>query len=137
MRKTARKISTRTAALLLFVAILGTALALTITPFQIEKINLFGTQIQDTDFSLQEYNTKVKGKNRVDITLTIKNEDTAPHFANVTVQLLDTAGDVILEQTAATGEVLGGDSWTHTFVFQQTGLVEAYDSSLVIIDQSS
>ena len=126
------------AAILVVASCFATAAALTIYSTQVERINIWGGQIQDTDFSITELSTKIKGKHRIDISITIKNEDaTNVHSANVTIQLLDSNGDILVEQTVSTGDVAAGGTWSYTFNFHQTNLVSQYDSPFVIIRQTS
>jgi hypothetical protein len=104
---------------------------------QIEKINIWGGQIQDTNFDVTGIDTKVKGPNKIEITLTLKNLDTTAHSATVTLQLLDSNGNVIVENTQQTGSVAGGAEWTYTFSFTQSNLVSAYDRPFLQVKQTS
>ena len=122
--------------LLLLVSTGSTAAALLINTFN-EKISIYSGQVQDSDFQITALETKIKGRNRVDVSLTLKNGDSAnAHSADVTVQLLDSNGDVLLEQTENTGNVEASGTWTHTFTFTQQGLVSQYDSTFIVIKQT-
>jgi len=128
---------------LVLISTVGTAYALTIIALQIERINIWEGQYQDTDFTITAFKTRLIGKNRVWIRITIKNNDVNVHSANVTVQLLDSSGNLIniggqdMEQYALTGDVAGGDTWTHLFRFYATDLVSQYNSPFIIIEQQS
>ena len=56
--------------------------------------------------------------------------------ANVTVQLLNSTGDVLVEQTASTGDVSAGGTWSYTFRFHQTNLVANVNEPFVVIKQT-
>jgi hypothetical protein len=115
---------------------IGTVTALTILALQIEKINIWGGRYQDTDFAVVNFETKIKGPHKIEITVTLKNTDTATHSGDVTVQLLDMNGDIILEQTQNTGDVAGGETWSYTFTFRQDNLVEQYDRPFLVVRQT-
>jgi hypothetical protein len=132
-----REVPVWVAVLLMVLAICVTAYALTIRALQIEKINVWGGQIQDTNFDVTGIDTKFKGPNKVEVTLTLKNLDTAAHSATVTLQLLDSNGNVIVEDTQQTGNVAGGAEWTYTFSFTQPSLVSAYDRPFLQVKQLS
>jgi hypothetical protein len=104
---------------------------------QIEKISIWGGQIQDTNFALVNIDTKVKGPHRIDIDLELANTDSAPHSARVTLQLLDSGGNVIAEATQLTGTVAGGAHWTTTFTFTATNIVSSYDRPFLVVKQLS
>ena len=131
---------------IVLIVLLGTNVAivaaLTIYALTVQKINLFGGQYQDTQFSITSWDTKIKGKNKVTVDVTVKNTDSSAHVADVTVQLLDSSGNIIniggdMESTQSTGSLAGGASVTLTFTFMGTGLVSQYDSPLVIVKQTS
>ena len=118
-------------------SIVSTAAALTIYMLTIEEIDLWGGQYQHTKFTVTSFETKIKGKNKVEITLTLKNTGSQTHSATVTMQLLESNGDVILESEANTGDISGGDSWTYKFTFYQKDLVSQYDQPFLVIEQTS
>jgi len=121
---------------ILVLSLVSTATALTVQSMS-EKMNIWSGTTQNTNFGLTQLEAKIKGKNKVDIKVALLNTDTAAHSANVTIQLLDSSGDVILEQDATTGSVNGGASWTSTLSFTQAGLVSQYSEALVIVKQTS
>lgn len=136
-RKGVRTISLRLAALLMILAVAGTAFAVTQTSLSTEFFELWQSQSQATDFTVTDFTFTPSGDNNVTIDLTLHNDDTIAHFANVTVQLLNSTGDVILEATQATGSVAGGADLPMTFNFSQTGLVADYEKSQIVVVQSS
>ena len=89
----------------------------------------------------QPSNTTVNGDDEVVIGVTVKNNDGASaHFANVTVKLLDAAGDLAdpaASITKAMGSVAASGTSADTWTFSITGIVAAYTDVLIIIDQSS
>lgn len=113
------------------------ASGLIIYTFAVQKIELWEGQVQDTDFSVTRFDIKIQGKNRVGVFLELTNIDAATHSANVTLQLLDSLGNVIVEDYALTGDVAGAGTWSHNFAFMQNGLVEQYTSHFMVIDQIS
>lgn len=118
--------------------IAGTAAALTLTSLDTQQISLFDSQTADSNFNIQSYDTKVKGKEKVDVDLTLKNTDTnASHRANVTVELLDASGTTLDNATKATGSVAADDTIDMTFSFQQSGLAEDYEETFIVVDDSS
>lgn len=122
---------------LLFSSIVITASALTIKTLLVEKINVWGGMIQDTQFNVVSLETKIKGPNKIEIILTIKNDDSSPHSAIVTVQLLDNGNNIIQEETKGTGNVIGGGNWSETYSFLKTDLVSEYSRPFVVIKQLS
>jgi len=99
----------------------------------VERVGLWRGIVVAPHFTLVELSTTIKGLNRVDVRVTLRNTDTAVHSANVTVQLLDKDGEVVAEQYQLTGDVPGGAEWTHVFVFKEKGIVERYDSVFVVV----
>lgn len=136
-QKRKRTISVRLASVLLVLAVAGTAVALTQTTLPAELLDLWNTQYQPTDFTLTAFDTKPQGANKLTIDITLTNTDVAPHYANVTLYLLNSTGDEILNQTVATGAVAAAGTWINSFVFNQAGIVNDYEGSLVVVDQSS
>jgi hypothetical protein len=86
------------------------ATALTILSLPIQKVRLWSGQVIGTDFTITEFKVKYKGSNKIVVTVTLKNEGTSPHSAEVTVQLLDSQGNVILEGTKTTENVTAGSA---------------------------
>jgi hypothetical protein len=117
--------------------------AITIYLSTFERINLFAGVYQNTDFTILSQDTSFKGKNGVTIKLTLKNIDSAIHSADVTVQLLDSSGDIItigsveMSDMLQTGSVAGLGTVVLTYNFRETGLVALFDSQFIIIKQVS
>ena len=122
-------------ALLLAASIVSTAAALTIRVLQIERINVWSGQIQDTDFTITGIETKIKGKHQIEITLTIKNNDESnQHTGEIVVQLLDRNGEVIVDGTANL-QVEAKGTMTQKFKFHKENLVNQYAQLMVVITQ--
>jgi hypothetical protein len=101
----------------------------------VERLGLWRGVVVSPHFTLVELSTTIRGLNRVDVRVTLKNADTAVHAANVTVQLLDRDGEVVAEQYQLTGDVPGGAEWGYVFVFREKKIVERYDSVLIVVRQ--
>ena len=86
-------------------------------------------------FTVTELSTTIRGLNRVDVKVTLRNTDTNTHSANVTVQPLDANGDVVAEAFQLTGDVAGNSDWSYVFAFKAKDIAKSYDSVLVIVKQ--
>ena len=125
-------------AILLAVSFVSTAVALTVNSLNSQRISLWSGNVQDTDFSVTNYDVQHKGKNKVNLLLDLTNTDPGnAHQANVTVQLLNSNGDVLIEETQQTGSVTASGTWSTTFVFAQTDIVSQYDNVFIEIKQTS
>jgi len=124
--------------LILSASIVATISIVTLAP---EKVNIFTGQVEDTDFVVDAVISKPLGRNIVILSVKLRNTDSITHTANVTVQLLNSTGDVIeidgvlMEQTKQV-EALGGDTVILIFKFKATGLVEKYETYQIIIYQT-
>jgi len=123
--------------LVLLVASSAFATALTIMSLPTQRVGLWSGQVAGTDFTITDFHVKYKGPHKIVVTVTVKNTDSKTHSAEVTVQLLDSQGNVILEETKATGDVKGKETWTGEYVFVKTNLVSEYDRPFVVIEQLS
>ncbi len=136
-----RAISLKLAALLAGLAVAGTASALTINALTNETFTVFEYTNDGSDFSVTAFNTTINGEDEVVIGVTVKNNDGASaHFANVTVKLLDAAGDLAdpaASITQATGSVAASGTSADDWTFSITGIVAAYTDVIIIVDQSS
>jgi hypothetical protein len=120
--------------LLVFSVAIGVALTVLI---KVERIGLWQGVVEAPHFTVTELSTTIKGLNRVDVRVALKNTDANTHSANVTVQLLDSNGDVVAEQWVLTGDVAGGAEWSYVFTFREKGIVKSYESALVIVKELS
>jgi hypothetical protein len=120
--------------LLVFSVVTGFALAVLI---KVERIGIWQGVVESPRFVVTEISTTIKGLNRVDVKVVLKNTDTNTHSANVTVQLLDSNGDVVVEAFQLTGDVAGGAEWSYVFVFKEKDIVKRYVSTLVIVKELS
>ncbi len=131
-------VSVRVAVLLSVLAVAGTAFALTQTTLTTEFLEIFTTQYANTDFSIASFDTKPQGNNKLTIDITFDNSDAVnPHFANVTVNLINATGDEFLNLTLATGSVAASGSVALSFVFNQAYVVPNYQDSQILVAQSS
>jgi hypothetical protein len=115
---------------LLVVAAVAGAVAIQVV---VERVGLWRGVVVASHFTLVELSTTIRGLNRVDVKVTLKNTDASTHSANVTVQLLDKDGEVIAELYQLTGDVVGGAEWSYVFVFKEKNIVESYDSVFVVV----
>jgi len=113
------------------------ATALVIMSLPTQRVGLWSGQVAGTDFTITEFDVKYKGPHKMVVTVTVKNAGSEAHSAEVTVQLLDSQGNVILEETKATGDVAAGGTWIGEYVFVKTDLVSEYDRPFVVIEQLS
>ncbi|MFQ5874422.1 MAG: hypothetical protein ACE5JL_11565 [Dehalococcoidia bacterium] len=121
--------------LLVGLAIAATAVALVTSGVTIQKLSLFETRFEDTDFGLTELELEFEGKNEIEVSLVLTNTDSTSHEAEVTVQILDAGGDVILRETQSAGTVSPGADWAGEFVFIGLDLVDLFDNVFVVVDQ--
>jgi len=122
----------------LVIGSVGVVAGLSMTSLSPEKIELWNSQAQDTDFNIQTSDTDVKGQDRIDVSTEIKNQDTSSaHEADVTVQLLDTNGDVLRDETKPTGSVSADSSKKLTYQFTKSGLANDYEETFIIVNQTA
>lgn len=139
-RVRARTISLKLASLLVVLAVAGTALALTINPIASEDFTFYDISNTPGDFAVTATSWDIIDKNSIDISVTVTNGDAVnAHYANVTVMLLDGAGDLVASGslTIATGEVPGGAPDVNVFSYNVAGIVASFESIFIAIDQSS
>ncbi len=133
-----KKVSLRLATLLVSLAVAGTAYALTQTTLTAEQIEIFKTQTLGTDFTVSSFTSNPSGTRKIKIELNLTNDDTVnPHQANVTVNILNSAGDEIANGTKATGSVAASGWVFLSFNFNQANLVADYESAQIVVKQSS
>ena len=130
-----RVVSLWVVVLIVILAVAATGVAILTTNASIQKLSLFQTTFEDTDFVLTELEIEIEGKNQIEVELVLNNTDSISHEAEVTVQILDAGGDVILRETRSTGTVSAGDEWEAEFVFIGADLVDHFDSVFIIVDQ--
>ena len=122
----------------LVIGSVGVVAGLSMTSLSPEKIELWDSQAQDTDFNIQTSDTDVKGKDRIDVSIELKNQDTSSaHEADVTVQLLDANGDVLREETTPTGSVSADSTVKSTYQFTKSNLANDYEETFIIVNQTA
>lgn len=118
----------------------GTATALTVETqtLDTERISLFSGQTGDSDLTIQAYDVQVKGKERIDVRVTIQNpsQSQAPHRGKVTVQLLDPRDEVIAKTTKATQSLDPDETQRLRYRFTGPDLVESYEETFIVVDQT-
>lgn len=125
-------------AIIIVVTLLGSATAMQIYALSIEKVSLFGGQTQSSEFTIMTEQTDFHGMNKIVIKLSIKNTDTVnSHSANVTVYLLDSNSNNIMNISEQTGVVSAGSTISLTFDFVQTGITSQFSSSFIQIKDTS
>ena len=121
--------------LLLATSLVWTAAAFTIRALQVERINVWSGQIQDTDFTITGIETKIKGKHRIEIIVSIKNNDELNrHIGEIAIRLLDSDGEVIVDGTANL-QIEANGTITQKFKFHKHDLVSQYSQLIVVITQ--
>jgi len=87
--------------------------------------------------------TKNSGSNKIEVTASVQNPDTATHSGDVQVSLLDANGDVLvvdgvsMDQTQATGNIAGGGTEQLSFTFKGKNVVSLHSSVMITIYQLS
>lgn len=134
-RRPVVKVPLEVVGLALALSVLGTAVAMSLLDLPVERLSLFRGQVASTDFVVDAFESKPKGMNRVDVSITLRNGAGTAHTADVTVQLLDAAGALLVEDVKPTGSVAGGASANLAYTFTQSGLTGAYHSAQVLVRQ--
>ena len=139
-RVRARTISLKLASLLVVLAVAGTAMALTINSLTAEDFTFYNQANTPGDFTVTAQSWDIIDKNSIDISVTVTNGDGVnAHFANITVMLLDGAGDLVAggSLTIATGSVAASGTDVNVFSYNVAGIVAAFVDVFIEIDQSS
>ena len=118
--------------LLLVVSIASIAYALAIAR-QVVRLGLWEGVVESPHFTVTQLYIDVRGRNRVEVFVAVKNTDTATHSAAVCVQLLNAEGDAILENCTSTGPVEPGAEWSYRFVFVEKSIVEEFTSVFIVV----
>lgn len=125
-------------AALALLSLAGAALAVSTTSFAAEKMSTASGRVAPSDLAVTDIESLLRGKNRVDLVLTIANGDTtSAHAASLTVQALDLAGNLLEERTFATPSIGAGETWSTTVTFSARDLSAAYAESYVIVKQTA
>jgi len=125
--------------LLLIATSVGITFALEYEALTIQKINLFGGQYQSTQFTIAGWETKIKGKNKVEITVSVRNTGAT---ANMTldIQLLNSSGDIINiagtdMEYSITASIPADTTKIYKNTFTGSGLVALYSTPQIVIKQ--
>ncbi|MFQ5918543.1 MAG: hypothetical protein ACE5I4_00690 [Thermoplasmata archaeon] len=130
-----RAVSLWVVLVMVLLAVAATAVGILTTGVTIRQLSLFETNFEASDFALTELELEIEGKNRVEVELVLTNTDSTPHAAEVTVQVLDSNGDVVMAVKKSTGTVAGGADWESEFVFVGPNMVNALNDVFVVVDQ--
>lgn len=121
-------------ALLIILSSTGTAVAFSMNVLPVEHVSLWSGTTQSSNFNVISEQTSFKGPGKITVSITLKNTDASlAHTANVTVTLLDSSGNSLLNLTQSTGSILASAQTSMTFTFSQTGLTSSYSSTFVEI----
>jgi len=120
--------------LIIFIMTTVGATAILFHTLSVKRIDAFGGQIQGTDFSITDWNIKLKGKKTVEVTVYVYNTDSSQHTANVFAQLLDNAGVLLLEDNVI-AVIAGTSTWSNKFTFTQEDLVAKFTEAVFYIHQ--
>jgi len=119
---------------LCFIFSISSALALTINSLDAIRVSLWN---EDTDFSITDYNVKHRGPDKVEVYVELTNTDSEnAHSGNVNVQLLDSNGEILLEENEDTGSIITEGTWSNTFIFQQSDITSQLDNVFIEIQQT-
>lgn len=115
----------------------GVAAALSFTDLNTEKISLFGAGTSSSDLNIKSQDTSVYSEDRMVVRLTAENTDTNnAHEANITVQVLDSSGNVA-SSISKDASVSSGSQQALTFDFNGQGVAQDHQRTYIIVDQTS
>ncbi len=120
--------------ILCFMFSISSSVALTINSLDSITVGIWESRVENTEFSITDYNVKHKGPKKIEIYLEITNTDSEnAHTANVTIQLLDENEDVLIEETKDTASIITNGIWSNTFIFEQTDISSQYQEVFIEI----
>lgn len=115
----------------------GVAAALSFTSLNTEKVSLFGAETASSDLTVSSQDSTVYSEDRIVVRLTAENTDADnAHEANVTVQILDSSGNVVAKMSKP-ASVSAGSRQALTFDFNEQGVAQDYQRTYIIVDQTS
>ena len=89
-------------------------------------------QIQSSEFMITSEQTSFHGPNKIVVKLTLSNTDsTNPHSADVTVFLLNSSGNKLMNVTYQTGVVAASGTVSNMTVFDESNIVLSYTSTFI------
>ena len=120
--------------ILCFMFSITSSVALTISSLDSITVGIWGSRVENTEFSITDYNVKHKGPKKLEVYLEITNTDSENvHVANITVQLLDSNENILLEETKNTDSIAANGIWSNTFIFERTDINSQYDEVFIEI----
>ena len=136
--KTKKVIPVWIAIIIIIIMFTGSVVGMQIYAISIEHVSLFNGQIQSSEFTIINEQTTFHGLNKIVVKLTLSNTDTLnSHSANVTIFLLDSNGNTIMNESYLTGIISASNTISNTTTFTETGIVSSYTSTFIqIIDKS-
>ena len=120
------------ALLLLAVFVASIAYALVVTR-QVVRLGLWEGVVESPRFTVTQLCIDVRGRNRAEVFVAVKNIDADTHRASVCVQLLNADGDAVLEDCADTGSVEPGEEWSYRYMFIERSIVEKFTAVLIVV----
>lgn len=136
--KTKKVIPVWIAITIIIIMFTGSVVGMQIYAISIEHVSLFNGQIQSSKFTIISEQTTFHGLNKIVVKLTLSNTDnTNSHSANVTISLLNSNGNTIMNESYLTGIISASNTVSNTTTFTETGIVSSYTSTFVqIMDMS-
>lgn len=136
--KTKKVIPVWIAITIIIIMFTGSVVGMQIYAISIEHVSLFNGQIQSSEFTIISEQTTFHGLNKIVVKLTLSNTDnTNSHSANVTISLLNSNGNTIMNESYLTGIISASNTVSNTTTFTETGIVSSYTSTFVqIMDMS-
>lgn len=126
------------ASLALVSGVAGTAAALSLSGMDVDVIGLWQADTDAPDIRMEGHDASVQAKDQVDVTVDLHNTDTAnAHEGNVTVQLLDDSGTILVEDTKPTNSMDPDGTLAIDYSFTQSSLAASWAETFAVVDQSS
>ncbi|MDO8608914.1 MAG: hypothetical protein Q7R95_00035 [bacterium] len=113
----------------------GVVIAFVITALTPEKVSVYSSTVEDSDFTVSALDTKFQGATKIKLDIEFTNTDSVSHSANITVQILNSTSHVVVENTQLSGVVLSSGTYSFQYTFEQIGLTAAYNKTIIVIDQ--
>ena len=136
--KTKKVIPVWIAITIIIIMFTGSVVGMQIYAISIEHVSLFNGQIQSSEFTITNEQTAFHGLNKIVVKLTLTNIDTLnSHSANVTIFLLDSNGNTIMNESYLTGVISASGTVSNKTTFIETNIVSSYTSTFIqIMDMS-
>ena len=116
---------------------LGSVVALSFVSLPSPKYAIFSSTMTPSSLVVENQDTKIKGKSTVEVKLDVRNGASTVHEGDVTVQLYDAGGALLVEQTKATGPIATQGVASLTFTFSQANLAAQFHEVFVILRETT